>query len=115
VGLTTQLHSAARGFRRVSAIPVKFTVCDANGNAISDMNAVFAGTSGQVTLTGAVWGQIQTVNEQTSYDTPDSGFRWSSSIWIFNMATNNLQKNQTYTFRINLKDGSNITFTIGTK
>ena len=29
-------------------VPVKFTVCDANGNPISNPNAVFAGTGGAV-------------------------------------------------------------------
>jgi hypothetical protein len=55
------------------------------------------------------------VNEITYTDIPDSAFRYSSGIWIFNMATGNLQKNTTYTFRINLKDGSYIQFLAGTK
>jgi hypothetical protein len=53
--------------------------------------------------------------ETTYTDIPDVAFRWNSGIWIFNMATSNLQKNATYTFHINLKDGSYIEFTAGTK
>ena len=48
-----------------------------------------------------------------TYRYPDSAFRWSSCIWIFNMATNNVQANTTYRFRINLKDGTGIEFVIG--
>lgn len=55
------------------------------------------------------------MNEITYTDIPDSAFRYSSGIWIFNIATGNLQKNTTYTFRINLKDGSYIQFSAGTK
>jgi hypothetical protein len=42
-----------------STIPLKFTVCDANDNPISDLAAVFAGTSGQLTMLSAVRGQVQ--------------------------------------------------------
>ena len=36
-------------------------------------------------------------------------------IWIFNMATSNLQPGYTYTFRINLANGQGITFLITIK
>jgi len=98
-----------------STIPVKFTVCDANGNPISDPNAVFAGTGGQLTMLSDVRGQVENVNEAGGTDIPDVAFRWSSGIWIFNMATNNLQSGHQYTFRINLKDGSGIQFVVGIK
>jgi hypothetical protein len=62
-----------------------------------------------------VRGTVDNVNETTENNIPDVAFRWSSGIWIFNMATNNLTKNNTYTFRINLKDGSYIQFSAGTK
>jgi hypothetical protein len=97
-----------------STIPVKFTVCDANGNPISDPNAVFAGTGGQITLLGAVRGTVTIVNESGANDIPDAYFRYSDGKWIFNMATSNLDPGTTYTFRINLKVGS-ITFRIGIK
>jgi hypothetical protein len=99
-----------------STVPVKFTVCDANGNPIGpDPSAVFATGYGSITLINTVRGTVDNVNEITYTDIPDSAFRYSSGIWIFNMATSNLQKNNTYTFRINLKDGSYIQFSAGTK
>jgi hypothetical protein len=99
-----------------STVPVKFTGCDANGNPIGpDPTAVFATGYGGITLINTVRGTVNNVNETTYTDIPDSAFRWSGGQWIFNMATSNLQKNNTYTFRINLKDGSYIEFTAGTK
>jgi hypothetical protein len=97
-----------------STVPVKFTVCDANGNPISDPTVVFATGNGSITLLSAVRGTLDNVNEQSVNDIPDVAFRWSNGIWIFNMATGNLQKNTTYRFRINLKYGY-IDFQAGTK
>src|SRR5207253_11304309 len=57
-------------------VPVKFTVCDANGNAISDPNVVFAGTGGQLTMLSHVRSQLQTVDEMAYNDVPDAAFRW---------------------------------------
>ena len=102
-------------FKRGSTVPVKFTVCDANGNPISDPNAVFATGYGSVTMINTVRGTISGVNETTYNDIPDSAFRWSNGIWIFNMATSNLVAGNTYQFRIALKDGSFITFQFGAK
>jgi len=100
-----------------STVPVKFTVCDANGNPISDPYAVFLNypSGAQVTLVSAVRGQIQVINEVTDYDIPDSAFRYSSGIWIFNMSTGNLQKNTVYTFNINLASGAVVSFTLSFK
>jgi len=84
-------------------VPVKFTVCDANGNPISDPNAVFAGTGGQLTMLSAVRGQIPNPDESQYNDIPDAAFRYTGGMWMFNMATSNLQAGYTYTFRINLK------------
>ncbi len=95
-------------------VPVKFTVCDANGNPISDPNVVFAGTGGTLTMLSAVRGQLQTVDESGYNDIPDVAFRYVGGMWIFNMGTSNLQQNTTYTFRINLRYGS-ITFVIAIK
>jgi hypothetical protein len=97
-----------------STVPVKFTVCDANGNPISDPMAVFGNSTGSITLISAVRGTIDNVNETVDNDIPDVAFRYSSGIWIFNMATNNLTKNTTYTYHINLKVGT-INFSFGTK
>ena len=67
-------------------VPVKFTLCDANGNPISNPNAVFAGTGGALTMLSAVRGQIPNPDETAVNDIPDVAFRYSSGIWIFNMA-----------------------------
>jgi hypothetical protein len=95
-------------------VPVKFTVCDANGNPISDPNAVFAGTGGQLTMLSAVRGQIPNPDESQYNDIPDVAFRYTGGMWMFNMATSNLQSGYSYTFRINLKYGA-ITFVIAIK
>ena len=93
-------------------VPVKFTVCDANGNAISDPNVVFAGTGGQLTMLSHVRSQLQTVDEMAYNDVPDAAFRWGGGFWIWNMTTTNLQSGQSYTFHINLRDGTFIQFVI---
>jgi hypothetical protein len=95
-------------------IPVKFTVCDANGNPISDPMAVFGNSSGSITLLSAVRGTVNGVNDTGTNDIPDVAFRYSDGIWIFNMATSNLNANTTYSYRINLANGS-ILFRFGTK
>ena len=97
-----------------STIPVKFTVCDAFGNPISNPAAVFAGTGGSLTMLSEVRGTITVVNETATNDIPDVAFRWTGSQWIFNMATTNLNQGSTYTFRINLAYGS-ISFVVGVK
>jgi hypothetical protein len=98
-----------------STVPVKFTVCDANGNPISNPMAVFGNSTGSITLLSAVRGTIDNVNEAVVNDVPDVAFRFSTDKWIFNMATNNLTKNTTYHYRIPLADGSFIYFQFGTK
>ncbi len=98
-----------------STVPVKFTVCGADGQPISDPNAVFASGYGSITLINTVRGTVNNVNETTYNDIPDSAFRWSGGQWIFNMATGNLQKNNTYQYRIALKNGDFVYFTAGTK
>jgi len=98
-----------------STIPVKFKVCDVNGNSISDPNAVFqTGCCGSITLVSAVRGTVDSVNEIGINDIPDVAFRWTGDKWIFNMATTAVQAGYTYTFRINLAYG-NIMFTIQMK
>jgi hypothetical protein len=62
-----------------------------------------------------VRGTIDNVNEAPYNDVPDTAFRWTSDKWMFNMATSNLQKNNTYSYRIPLKDGSFIYLSAGTK
>jgi hypothetical protein len=98
-----------------STIPVKFTVCDADGMPISNAGAVFLGGNvGSLTMLSAVRGTVDVINEGTITDIPDAAFRWSGDKWIFNMATSNLSSGTTYTFRINLALGS-IQFQVGVK
>lgn len=99
-----------------STIPVKFRVCAASGQSISNPAAVFAGTGGQLTMLSAVRGTIETANEAAINDIPDVAFRWDASgqQWIFNMATANLESGSTYVFRVNLANGS-IPFRVGVK
>jgi trimeric autotransporter adhesin len=102
-------------FKVGSTVPVKFTICDANGNPISDPMAVFGNSTGSITLLSAVRGTVNNVNEAIDNDIPDVAFRYSSGIWIFNMATSNLTKNTTYYYQINLKVGGPILFHFATK
>jgi hypothetical protein len=97
-----------------STIPVKFRVCDADGNPISNPAAVFTIGVGSITPLGAVRGTVDGANEVPVADIPDVAFRWSGTQWIFNMATSNLVASATYTFRINLAYG-HIDFTVGVK
>ena len=99
-----------------STIPVKFKVCDASGNSISDPNVVFpTGCCGSVTLTSIRRGTVDNVNENGTTDIPGSAFTYSGDHWQLNMATTNLQAGDTDTFQIPLKDGSYVTFTVGLK
>ena len=102
-------------FKRGSTVPVKFTVCDANGNPIADPTAVFATGYGSITMINTVRGTVNGVNETAFTDIPDVAFRWSNDKWIFNMATSNLNAPATYTFHINLASGTFIEFRFGTK
>jgi len=101
-----------------STVPVKFRVCDGSGNSISNPAAVFAGTTGTLTMLSAVRGTVTDAVEQMTTDIPDVAFRWDASgqQWIFNMATSNLTAGTTYGFKIKLGyDPSSILFTIGVK
>jgi len=98
-------------------VPVKFIVCDAFGNPISDPSVVFGASypSGSLTMLSAVRGLVSNVNETPdSVDVPNAAFRYSSGQWIFNMATSNLNSSTTYMYKINLSYGT-ITFKIGIK
>ena len=58
-----------------STIPVKFTVCDANGNPISDPNAVFLnGCCGSITMLTRMRGTVNNVNVSGTTDIPDVAF-----------------------------------------
>jgi hypothetical protein len=98
-----------------STIPVKFKVCDANGNSISDPNVVFqTGCCGSINRTSHMRGTVEDVNENAVTDIPDVAFRYTGDHWQFNMDTGNLQAGYTDTFQINLKYGV-IQFTIQVK
>jgi hypothetical protein len=99
-----------------STIPVKFRVCGASGQSISNPAAVFAVTGGSLTMLSAVRGTVTIANETAIIDIPDVAFRWdpSGQQWIFNMATSNLESGTTYSFSINLTVG-NILFRVGVK
>jgi hypothetical protein len=95
-------------FKKGSTVPVKFRVCDANGNSI--------GSAGVVTsfkLVKKAFGAVETtVTEDPVSTTPDSAFRWSSTDqqWIFNLSTKNLTGGYTYSYEIGLNDGTRIAF-----
>ena len=98
-----------------STIPVKFTVCDANGNSISDPNAVFLnGCCGSITTLTRMRGTVDNVNEMVTTNIPDVAFHYVGDHWQFNLVTTNLDAGYTYTFQINLKFGV-IQFTVGVK
>ena len=100
-----------------STIPVKFAVCDANGQPISNPYAVFLNypQGGQLTMTGQIRGTVDQVNETGDTTIPDVAFTFTGGMWHFNMDTGNLTAGNTYTFRINLATGPGITFTVGVK
>ena len=98
-----------------STIPVEFTVCDANGNPISDPNAVFpSGCCGSITMLTRMRGTVDDVNEIGTTDIPDVAFHLVGNHWQFNLVTTNLDAGYTYTFQINLKFGT-IPFTVAVK
>jgi hypothetical protein len=98
-----------------STIPVKFTVCDAHGNPISDPNAVFLnGCCGSITTLTRMRGTVDNVNEMGTTDIPDVAFHNVGDHWQFNLVTTNLDAGYTYTFQINLKFGT-IQFTVAVK
>jgi hypothetical protein len=96
-------------------IPVKFTVCDANGNPISDPNAVFLnGCCGSITVLTRMRGTVDNVNAMATNDIPDVAFHFVGDHWQFNLVTTNLDAGYVYTFQISLKSG-NIQFTLAVK
>jgi hypothetical protein len=98
-----------------STIPVKFTVCDASGNFISDPNAVFLnGCCGSITTLTRMRGTVDDVNQLGVTDIPDVAFHQVGNHWQFNLVTTNLDAGYTYTFQIPLKVGS-IQFTVAVK
>ncbi len=91
-------------FKYGSTVPVKFRVCDANGNSIGTPGVV---PSNGFTVVGMA-GTVASVNETIVSTTPDTAFRWdpTGQQWIFNLATSGLSKNATAVFTIMLNDGT---------
>ena len=98
-------------FKAGRTVPLKFRVGDANGNSI--------GTPGTITgfhIIGVITGTVSTpLDLAPSSTTPDTSFRFDPTAqqWIFNLNTSGLSAGSTYIFRIDLADGSNITFQFG--
>jgi uncharacterized repeat protein (TIGR01451 family) len=91
-------------------VPAKFRVCDAKGVSI--------GTPGVVTnfaLVQIISGTATDVDETASSTSADSAFHWDATAqqWIFNISTSNLTAGSTYVFRVQLNDGSSISFGFG--
>jgi probable HAF family extracellular repeat protein len=97
-------------FKRNSTVPVKFRVCDVNGNSIGSPNVVSGFAMIQV-LAGTVSQDLETIESTT----PDSMFRWDPTAlqWIFNLSTKSQSANRTYVYRITLADQSVIEFRYG--
>jgi len=98
--------------KKNSTVPAKFRVCDAAGHSI--------GTPGVVTsfaIVDAVAGTSPDTILDIQSTTPDTAFRWdpTNQQWIFNISTKNLGVGVTYTFKIDLNDGTNIMFKLGVK
>jgi hypothetical protein len=99
--------------KKGSTIPVKFRVCDVNGNSVGTAGVVSGFHLVQI-INGTA---VANVNEEPLSTTPDAAFRWSASDqqWIFNLSTKDLSQGKTYVYRITLNDGSTIDFRFGTK
>ena len=92
-------------------MPLKFRVCDSNGNSI--------GTPGVVVnlRQTMVKNGVGSINETSPTITPDNVFRWdpTDELWILNLGTKDLFAGKTYTYEIELNDLSVITFNFGLK
>ena len=89
-------------FKAGRHVRAKFRVCDANGVSI--------GTSGVVS-------SVFLVSSTVTSTAPASAFRWDprSQQWIAKISTKGLSKYARYEYRIDLNDGSSITFQFALK
>ena len=97
-------------FKAGRTVPAKFKVCTAQGQSI--------GTPGVVAgfrLVRIQGGTVSDVDAPVTSTTPDTAFRWDATAqqWIFNMSTEGLAANQTYSYSIVLKDATSIDFEFG--
>src|SRR5439155_23377906 len=96
-------------FKKGSTVPVKFRVCDAQGNSIGASGPVVAlSPDGHrdpilVSKSNGVGGIDETVYSTT----PDLDFRWDPTAlqWIFNLSTKSLVSGGHYYYVIVLNDG----------
>jgi hypothetical protein len=103
-------------WKQGSTVPAKFRVCDASGNSVGPTAAV-PNVVDWFKLMGTLNGIVAPIGEAIDSTTPDTAFRWSSSdqLWIYNISTKSLTANKTYSYRIHLKDGTDIDFKFGLK
>jgi len=101
-------------FKKGSTVPVKFRVCDANGVSIGTAGVVI--TPGAPVFVSSTAG-VGAVDETVYSTTPDTAFRWdpTNQQWIFNQNTSNLVSGVKYTYKIQLNDGTSITYVFGIK
>jgi hypothetical protein len=97
-------------FKLGSTVPVKFRVCDANGNSVGSPTPVV--TSFTVTAEAS---QSVSVNETTVSLAADTAFRWDATAqqWVYNLSTKGMSTNMRYHGHIALNDGSAIDFYYG--
>ncbi len=100
-------------FKQGSTVPLKFRVCDANGNSVGPTSFAPSVVS-TFGMTSSVSG-TGSVNETTVSATADTAFRWDSSgqQWIYNLSTKSLTAGYTYTYTVTLNDGTKILITFG--
>ncbi|MBV9279667.1 MAG: PxKF domain-containing protein [Chloroflexi bacterium] len=104
-------------FKQGRTVPLKFRVCDANGNSVgptaaaSTVVAYFAVANAKANCSSC------TVDETINSTTPDTAFRWDSTSmqWIYNLSTKNLVSGTSYFYDIALNDGTHIDFNFAVK
>ena len=106
-------------FKAGSTVPIKFRVCDANGNPVGGaVSVVKVGIDGHADpIVYNTVSNVGPVDETVVSTTPDADFRWDASgqQFIFNMNTKNLKVGVHYFYRIDLIDGTSIYYDFGVK
>jgi hypothetical protein len=100
-------------FKQGSTVPAKFRVCYADHKSVGTPGVVRAFTLVQI-VDGT---SVTNVNEPVALRTPNTSFRWDATdrLWIANIDTKPLKAGRTYVYRVELNDGSAITFAIPLK
>ena len=106
-------------FKAGSTVPIKFRVCDANGNPVGGaVSVVKVGIDGHADpIVYNTVSNVGPVDETVVSTTPDADFRWDASgqQFIFNLNTKNLKAGVHYFYRIDLIDGTSIYYDFGVK